>query len=571
VKAPLVKKRPDIYDAIIPRGSFMTFTPRRAPNEQRTETERLMRHVALLQVKLAGVASLIRERGATVPAEFADDLEGLSHELNGFRKATEQETLQLHAVSHQAQTALFEVSKAICSSLDLPSILDNLMDNVIELTKSERGYLVLLDEYGQQYVKAARNREKDSIQSMEYAYSSSVVDEVMRTGKSVLTSNAQTDERFSQRRSVVMFRLTSIMAAPLDIRGRTMGVLYVDNRVFAGQFTPQKLEVLEAFANQAAVAIHNAQLFGQTDEALKQRVRELEGVHRELQLSREKAEKGLAAIEREMQMGRVLQSEFLPRNLPSVSGWQIASRFLPARHLSGDFYDVYSLPSGEFAFALADVCDKGVGAALFMSLVRGLLRHHASHAQNADELMKCIPQTNDYLAKNHGHAGMFTTLFFGIIHPETGRMQYINCGQDAPIILAPAGAEMRLECTGPALGAIPDLDFEYGSVVLLPGDTFIAFTDGVVDALDLRERQFGEEQFLDIVRRGSSSVTALLGNIEAAVKRHIGPAAQYDDITLFAIKRNSQHRDTTATGQLNVTLSHAALVDAMNKTFVSEK
>lgn len=549
----------------------MTFTPRRAPNEQRHETDRIMRHVALLQVKLAGIASLIRERGSWMSTEVADDLDGLSDALSGFRKAAEHESQQQSAISREAQKALFEVGKAICSAADLHAVLDHVMDAVIDLTKAERAYLVMLDEGGRQFVKCARNRDRDSIQSMEFAYSSSVVQEVLNTGKGVLTSNAQTDDRFSQQRSVIMFRLTSIMAAPLFIRGKAAGVLYVDNRVFAGQFTTQKLEMLEAFASQAAVAIHNARLFEQTDEALKQRVRELEGVHRELQLSRERAEKGLAAIEREMQMGRVLQSEFLPRNLPSVPGWQIACRFMPARHLSGDFYDVYPLPSGEFAFALADVCDKGVGAALFMSLVRGLLRHHASHANTADELLKCIPQTNDYLARNHGHSGMFTTLFMGIVHPETGRMQYINCGQDAPVILAPTGAEMRLECTGPALGAIPDLDFEFGSVVLLPGDTFIAFTDGVTDALDLRERQFGEEAFLDIVRKGSSSVTALLGNIENAVKKHIGPAAQYDDITLFAIKRNPHHRDDTSTGKLNVTLSHAALTDALKKTYVSEK
>ena len=548
----------------------MTFTPRRAPNEQRTETERLMRHVALLQVKLAGVASLIRERGQWMSSEVAEDLEGLSQALNGFRKAAEQETQQQHALNREAQTALFEVSKAICGSVDLHAVLDSIIDAVIELTKAERGYLVLLDEAGQQVVKAARNRDRDSIQSMEFAYSSTVVSEVLKSGKGVLTSNAQTDERFSQQRSVVMFRLTSIMAAPLHIRGRTVGVLYVDNRVFAGQFTNQKLEMLEAFASQAALAIHNAQLFGQTDEALKQRVRELEGVHRELQLSREKAEKGLAAIEREMQMGRVLQSEFLPRNLPSVPGWQIASRFIPARHLSGDFYDVYTLASGEFAFALADVCDKGVGAALFMALVRGLLRYHALRAKTAEELLQCIPQTNDYLARNHGHSGMFTTLFFAIVNPETGRMQYLNCGQDPPVILAPTGAEMRLECTAPALGAIPNLDFEFGSVILLPGDTFIAFTDGVTDALDVRDKQWGEEPFLDIVRRGSSSVTALLGNIESGVKKHIGPAAQYDDITLFAIRRNPLHRQES-TGQHSVTLNHAALSDALKKTIVSQK
>lgn len=548
----------------------MTFTQRRAPNEQRNETERLIRHVTLLQVKLAGVASLIRERGAWMSDEVADDLDGLSEALSGFRKAAEHETQQQHALNREAQMALFEVSKSICSANDLQTVLDHIMDTVIELTKAERGYLVLLDDGGRQTVKAARNRDRDSIQSMEYAYSSTVVSEVLQTGKGVLTSNAQTDERFSRQRSVVMFRLTSIMAAPLHIRGRAAGVLYVDNRVFAGQFTNQKLEMLEAFASQAAMAVHNAQLFGQTDEALKQRVRELEGVHRELQLSREKAEKGLAAIEREMQMGRVLQSEFLPRNLPSVPGWQIASRFMPARHLSGDFYDVYPLASGEFAFAVADVCDKGVGAALFMSLVRGLLRYHALSAKTAEELLQCIPQTNDYLARNHGHSGMFTTLFFGIVHPETGRMQFINCGQDAPVVVAPTGAEIRLECTAPALGAIPNLDFEFGSVVLLPGDTFIAFTDGVTDALDIRDRQFGEEPFLDIVRRGSSSVTALLGNIETAVKKHIGSAAQYDDITLFAIRRNPQHRDVS-TGQHNITLNHAALTDALKKTYVSEK
>jgi sigma-B regulation protein RsbU (phosphoserine phosphatase) len=547
----------------------MTSTPRRAPNEQRTETERVMRQVAFVQVKLAGVVSLIRERGALLSSEIADDLDGLSDALGGFRKATELEMQQKSAMSQEAQLALFEVGKSICSSVDLQTVLDNIMDSVIELTKAERGYLVLLDK-SHQTVKAARNRDRDSIHSMEYAYSTTVVDEVLSTGRGILTSNAQSDERFSRRRSVVMFRLTSIMAAPLHIRGKTIGVLYVDNRVFAGQFTAQKLELLEAFASQAAIAIHNAQLFGQTDEALTRRVLELEGVHRELQLSRERAEKGLAAIEREMQMGRVLQSEFLPRNLPSVPGWQIACRFMPARHLSGDFYDVYSLPSGEFAFAVADVCDKGVGAALFMSLVRGLLRNYALHAQNAEELLHCIPQTNDYLAHNHGQSGMFTTLFFGIIHTETGRMQYINCGQDAPIIVAPSGTEIRLECTAPALGAIPNLEFEFGSVILLPGDTFIAFTDGVVDALDARENQFGEEPFLDIVRQGSSSVTSLLGNIEAAVKKHIGPVAQYDDITLFAIKRNPHHRDES-TGRMNVTLSHNALTNALNKTYISEK
>jgi serine phosphatase RsbU (regulator of sigma subunit) len=180
-----------------------------------------------------------------------------------------------------------------------------------------------------------------------------------------------------------------------------------------------------------------------------------------------------------------------------------------------------------------------------------------------------LAPTNDYLAKNHGQSGMFTTLFFGVIDPESGKLQYINCGQDSPVVMAPTGTEIRLDCTGPALGAIADLDFEIGNIILLPGDTLVTFTDGVVDALDTKERQFGEDEFLAILRKGSSSVTTLLGEVEAAVKRHIGPASQYDDITLFAIRRNPAHR-ADSTLQFNRTLSHAAFAD-LKKTYISGK
>jgi len=417
------------------------------------------------------------------------------------------------------------------------------MDAVIDLTKAERGYLVLLDEGGRLGVRAARNIDQDTIRSMEFAFSSTVVEEVLKSDRSVLTSNAQTDERFSFQRSVAMFRLTSIMAAPLRIRGRVIGVLYVDNRAFAGQFSQQKLEMLEAFAGQAAIAIHNAQLFGQTDTALQERVRELESLYRELATSREKAERGLVAVEREMQIGRVIQSEFLPRDVPSLPGWQIATRFLPARHLSGDFYDIFPLASGEIAFVIADVCDKGVGAALFMSLVRGLFRSSAMRAQSPAEILKSISQTNDYLADNHSRTGMFTTLFCGALDPESGDLTYVNCGHDAPIILGATGEEARLEASGPALGAMREVDYELGHFVLLPGDTLVAFTDGVTDALDTCERQFGEEPFLSIIRAGLPSVTALLGELEGALRRHIGEASQYDDITMLALRRNPERRD----------------------------
>ena len=525
-------------------GPPMQFTPRKAPVEQPSDLERIGKQAALLQVKLSGVASLLRDRENGLAREVVDDIDGLAQALSGFRRSLEQHREEQDGVmSREAKMALFEVSRAITSSLDLKTVLNQVMDSVIDLTKAERGYLVLLDDKGGQSVEVARNIDQDTIRSIEFAFSSSVVEEVLKSDRSVLTNNAQTDERFALNSSVTMFRLTSIMAAPLRIRGKVIGVLYVDNRVFAGQFSQQKLEMLEAFAGQAAIAIHNAKLFGQTDEALKERLAELERLYKELALSRERAEQGLAAANREMQIGRVIQSEFLPRELPSMPGWQLAARFLPARNLSGDFYDVYRLPAGDIAIAIADVCDKGVGAALFMSLVRGLLRSNASRARGRHEVLSTVAQTNNFLADNHGRTAMFTTLFFGVLDPDTGELIYINCGHDAPIVIGAGGEEARLDSSGPALGAIRDVDIETGRIVLLPGDTLVAFTDGVIDALDRDETQFGEERFLPIVRGGSPSVTAMLGEIEVALRRHIGEAPQYDDITLLALHRNGLRRD----------------------------
>ncbi|MDI1482797.1 GAF domain-containing SpoIIE family protein phosphatase [Polyangium sp. y55x31] len=517
-----------------------------------SDPERLLRDATRLQLELARIGSLLRERGGDLARDLPQDIDAVITQLSDFRASLDTDRREQEgAMSREAQAALFEVGKAITSSLDLKTVLNQCMDSVIELTKAERGYLVLVDQHGRLDVQVARNLDQDTIRSMEFAYSSSVVEEVLKSERSVLTSNAQTDERFALQRSVAMFRLTSIMAAPLRIRGKVIGVLYVDNRAFTGQFSQAKLDLLEAFAGQAAIAIHNAKLFGQTDEALKQRLLELEGLYKELAVARERAENGLAAVEREMQIGRVLQSEFLPRELPSLPGWQIASRFLPARKLSGDFYDVFQLASGEVAVAIADVCDKGVGAALFMSLVRGLLRAFALRAADPTEALAAITQTNDYLAENHGRTAMFTTLFFGLLDPETGELSYINCGHDAPIVLGATGEERRLESTGPALGAIRDVEFETGRVILLPGDSLVAFTDGVSDALDPSERPFSEEAFLSILRGGAPSVTAMLGDVVAALRNHIGGAAQFDDITLLALRRNPSRREFP-TGQYRV-------------------
>lgn len=179
--------------------------------------------------------------------------------------------------SQQARlAALYEVSLQLGASLDLSEVLNQVMDAIIKLTGAERGFLMLFDDVtGELRAVAARNVDQKTINDSSMKISRTVVERATNSGEGILTSNAQEDERFSSQQSVVGYQLRSIMCAPLRARGRVIGAAYVDNRLFTGVFQQEDLDLLITFANQAAIAIENARLFTQTDQALNRRVEEL--------------------------------------------------------------------------------------------------------------------------------------------------------------------------------------------------------------------------------------------------------------------------------------------------------
>ncbi len=179
--------------------------------------------------------------------------------------------------SQQARlAALYEVSSQLGASLDLSEVLNQVMDAIIKLTGAERGFLMLFDDVnGRLRIMAARNVDQKTIDDTSLQISRTVIERTSTTGESILTNNAQEDERFAKQQSVIGYQLRSIMCAPLRARGRIIGAVYVDNRLFTGAFQQEDLDLLSAFANQAAIAIENARLFTQTDQALDRRVQEL--------------------------------------------------------------------------------------------------------------------------------------------------------------------------------------------------------------------------------------------------------------------------------------------------------
>lgn len=274
------------------------------------------------------------------------------------------------------------------------------------------------------------------------------------------------------------------------------------------------------------------------------------------------------AAQRELEIGRRIQAGFLPKALPQPPGWEIASRFQAAREVAGDFYDGFELSGGKrTGLVIADVTDKGVGAALFMALFRSLIRAFADQhyslgwmdvlagdsasssrgssvgrrrellSTGTTALKNAIDLTNKYIVQNHGDSNMFATVFFGVLDPATGLLMYINGGHEPPILVGPSGIKARLETTGPAVGLWLNMEFGIEQVEIEPGDILLAFTDGVTDTRDSSDEFFGEERLLSLVQQPIPSADALLGRIMEQLNQHMAGTDQYDDITLLGIRR----------------------------------
>jgi signal transduction histidine kinase len=216
-------------------------------------------------------SALLRLQLQNLPAETRPPLHDAMQYLDKLSElvavATEKGRLEV----------LYRVSRVLGASLDLKEVLTQVMDAVIELTQAERGFLMLIDpDTGRLDLRAARNLEQETIESRDMEVSRTVIRNVVETGQGVVTTDAQNDPRFAAQESVILYSLRSVLCAPLRVRDRVAGVVYLDNRAQSGLFTDQDLEMLNAFASQAAIAIDNARLYTQTDQALAERVSELE-------------------------------------------------------------------------------------------------------------------------------------------------------------------------------------------------------------------------------------------------------------------------------------------------------
>ena len=404
---------------------------------------------------------------------------------------------------------LYQLSQTFSSSLDLAEVLDLVIDEVVKTLQAERGFIALWNENGALEFRSARGLHKTTIEKPEFEISRGVVEEVAKCGKGICISDAQSDDRFRKRPSVLDLSLRSILCAPLKLKDNILGVIYIDNRMIAGIFNEKDLELLIAIASTAVIAIENARLYEVA------------------------VEKG--RMERELQMAYRVQSSLIPREMPKIPGWEFAACWQPARVVSGDFYDLIPISHGELKFVIADVTDKGMPAALFMALTRTIVR---ASCETLESLAEGITKTNQLICTDSALA-MPVTLFAGKINIKTGQMIYVNAGQNPPMYYKAEECKfVNLTRTGMFLGFEENAEFQQKSIFLRPGDLLICYTDGVLDAVDDQWEAFEMERFQAVVDKNlSATPNELLEAIEEAVCKFIGDVLPYDDITILIIKR----------------------------------
>jgi sigma-B regulation protein RsbU (phosphoserine phosphatase) len=441
--------------------------------------------------------------------------------------------LKRRLAAFQAQSKLIERFLTLAhSSAEEPmlhKILRETLQISADLVSAEKGSLFLLDSHG---------RVSDSILTRgdrPPKESAAIIADVMSTGLAAwvktnqrigLVMDTQNDSRWLDLPNQP-YDVRSALSVPILRGGNLLGLVTLLHSE-PHRFNQESADLMELTAALIGVALENAQMY----EMLQQYSQ---------------------ALDSEMDKARRIQQQFLPTKLPQIAGWEVAASFHPARKVSGDFYDAFTLPNGRMCIVLGDVCDKGVGAALFMALIRSLIRvlfgkacgearaaaADACTPDDLDALAACnaVTGTNDYLASEHSDSGMFASLFVGVLNTGDGRLAYVNAGHEAPLIVSRDGIRQKMKATAPVVGAIPEARFEAQTVVIGEDETLVVYSDGVTEAMSPEKEFFGRDKFNLSACRVSVSASALIAALEEELFTHIRNASQHDDITIVAVHR----------------------------------
>ena len=442
---------------------------------------------------------------ASVPNSFTVEHRDLLT-LIGSRIAIGIENARLYTrVSKQARTLILlnEISRELTSILDLDQLLKRIGDLLTRIIDYQMFSILLLDDSGKKLQHRFSLRFNESIHlKHDIPIGQGLVGAAAELGQPVLVSDVSKDLRYIS----VNPETRSELCVPLIYKEHVIGVLDLEH-TRRGYFTEDHMRTMVTLAAQVAIAIENARLYEQIKRQEKR-------------------------LEQDLLLARELQYRLLPHSVPKLNGAELAAKFTPARAIGGDLYDFLGYSGNQTAIAIGDVSGKGAPAAIYAALVSGILRSHAAEEPGAAHMLEAI---NLSLAERPIEA-QYVSIIYAVWDDEQRVLQIANSGLPRPIYCRQGKVE-RIEATGLPLGLFPSAEYDEFTFRAMPGDVFVFFSDGILDARNAYGNTFGRERAEQIVARNcANTADELVTMIFQAINDFVGETEQFDDQSVVAIK-----------------------------------
>lgn len=499
--------------------------------EMRLESGRILMLPLLVRGELIGAFLVGLQMASEAGHEPGFDpkalaiLQGIAHQTS----MTVDNLRLLEARQEEAYVtaALLQVAQAVVTSNDLNDTLDTIVHLLPILVGIETCVIYLWDAASQLFrptqVSGRSRKEEEMIRSMPYPPGANrILDAVRGSGSTFLCPISEGETAF-ERWAELECRLyqpggegidTSytdwILGYPLVLQGQVMGVMIVREMNASSSFWERRLEIINGIAQQASLAIQN--------DIMRQEMVQAERMEREILLARQ------------------IQETFLPDILPQLDHWELDLRWETAREIGGDFYDVFKLGENRVGLVIADVADKGLPAALYMTVTSTLIRAGSKNSSSPAEVLQEVNK----LLLNDSNESMFVTVVYGVLDLLTGELVYANAGHNLPLLYREkTGAIEQLPKGGTALGILENLDLVNHILAVEPGDALVLYTDGVTDIQSPTGAFFGEQRLIEVIHEhGKDTIQNMLEQLDDALiefRRGVPPA---DDITILALRRS---------------------------------
>jgi serine phosphatase RsbU (regulator of sigma subunit) len=406
--------------------------------------------------------------------------------------------------------AILELTTAVARELDIDAVLPKLLSTLFNVfPQAEQGF-VLLNEDDSDILRVKATKTRSTAADEVIAVSMTVVRHVMSSGEAVLSENVLDDSRFKSSTALAKMAVKSMMCVPLlDQEERPFGIIQILTRSAVSNFTEDDLDLLVSLAAQASMAIDNARLHEQLLAKLE--------------------------LERDLDFATQVQLGFLPKSRPKVPGYAFADYYEAALRVGGDYFDYIFLPDGRLAMAIGDVAGKGMPAALLMARLYSSTRYQLLTTGSPAKAVAGLNQ--EIVSSGLGHR--FVTFLVMILDMKTNVVTLVNAGHLSPLLRHKDG---RVEAIGRStsglpLGIVPELEYEEMSFSIAPGETVLAFTDGVTEAMTEAKEIYGRDRLLKLITATKGPVETLVETVVDDVEAFTAGSDSRDDTCLIGVQR----------------------------------